>query len=97
LQIVSDDCGLELSRQTLDVHVILDPVFIVRRHLLCDNPTWSYFLTAKIDDALVIPDMLHRTLKYWIVQSFLATFVAYCSGRYSYEEGDSKDVFPHFV
>jgi hypothetical protein len=67
LQIVSNDCGLELPRQPLDVHVILDPVFIIGCHFLCDNPTWSYFLTAEIDDALVIPDVLHRTLKHRII------------------------------
>jgi hypothetical protein len=72
---VTDDCGLKFSREPLDIEVVFDPI-LISTGLLLDDPAWPNLLTTEINNALVIPNVLQRTLHNWVIQSILSAFVA---------------------
>jgi hypothetical protein len=89
LQVVTYDCGLQFTGQSLDIKIILNPVLVGGARLLLNNPAWAHFLSAKINNTLIVPDMLHRSLENWIVQGLLSAFVANCCGRHTNQERDT--------
>jgi hypothetical protein len=88
LQVVTDDCGLQLTREPLDIKVILDPV-IAGTCLLLDDPPWAHFLSTEVDDALVIADLEHGPLEDRVIQIVLPATVADEACGHSNQDGDT--------
>jgi hypothetical protein len=88
LQVIADHSGLELARETLHIHIVFDPV-LIRRGLLLNDPSGAYLITAEINNSLIITDVQHGPLEYWVIQVFLAALVPDQTCRHGDQSGDS--------